>query len=183
MTEYIFWGVLTLLTVWAVMSYNTLILFRNQVKNAWHQIDVQLKRRYDLIPNLVEVVKDYMSFEQETLKQVIEARQMAMTAKGRKAQAEAEGMLTASLRSLFAVAENYPNLKTDETVSRLQEELASTENRISFARQFYNDTVMQYNTKLQTVPTNLVAGFFRFTAEEFFEVPAGHKTAVKVDLR
>jgi LemA protein len=183
MATLIAWTLFGLVVLWVVFSYNSLISLRNQVKNAWHQIDVQLKRRYDLIPNLVEVVKDYMSFEQETLQKVIQARNVAMTAKGPKAQAEAEGMLTATLRSLFAVVENYPTLKASENVSRLQEELTGTENKISFARQFYNDIVMRYNIKIQTVPTNLIAGFFRFTTEEFFEVPAMEKAAVQVDLR
>lgn len=183
MATVIAWTLFGLFVLWVTLSYNSLIALRNQVKNAWHQIDVQLKRRYDLIPNLVEVVKDYMSFEQETLQKVIEARNLAMAAKGPKAQAEAEGMLTATLRSLFAVVENYPNLKASESVNRLQEELTSTENKISFARQFYNDIVMRYNIKLQSVPTNVIANFFQFGTEEFFEVPVQEKAAVRVDLR
>ncbi len=177
-------GVILLIIFLIVVSiYNNLIKERNRVKNAWSQIDVQLKRRYDLIPNLVEVVKDYMSYEQETLTKVIEARNFAMNAKGIKAQAEAENMLTGALKSLFAVVENYPQLKANENVSRLQEELTSTENRISYARQFYNDSVMQFNTMIETFPTNIIASIFNFRHMEFFVTPENEKENVKVDLR
>lgn len=163
--------------------YNNLVRERNRVKNAWSQIDVQLKRRYDLIPNLVEVVKDYMSYEQETLTKVIEARNFAMGAKGVKQQAEAENVLSGALKSLFAVVENYPQLKANENVMKLQEELTSTENRISYSRQFYNDSVMQFNTMVETFPTNIIAGMFNFKIMEFFTIPETEKQNVKVDLR
>jgi len=164
-------------------AYNGLVTLRNQVKNAWQQIGVQLKRRHDLIPNLVEMVKDYMGYEQETLEKVIRARNAAVGATGVAGAAAAEGALSGALRSLFAVVEQYPQLKANENVGRLQEELTSTENRIAFARQFYNDSVMRYNTRIQVVPTNLIANLFGFREEPFFEVPAAEQEPVKVDLR
>jgi len=183
MAGWIMLGIVVALALWVIVSYNTLVGLRNQVKNAWHQIDIQLKRRYDLIPNLVEVVKDYMSFEQETLQKVIQARNMAMNAQGPKAHAEAENMLTGTLKSLFALVENYPDLKANQSVARLQEELTSTENRIAFARQFYNDSVMGYNNTIQMFPSNVIANAFQFKLEEFFNVPETDKAPVKVDLR
>ena len=183
MAGWILLGIVVVLLLWATISYNSLVGLRNQVKNAWNQIDVQLKRRYDLIPNLVEVVKGYMSFEQETLQKVIQARNMAMQAQGPKAQAEAEGMLTGALKSLFALVESYPDLKANQNASRLQEELTSTENKIAFARQFYNDSVMGYNNAIQMFPSNFIAGMFQFKAEEFFHIPEAEKAAVKVSLR
>jgi LemA protein len=179
--------VLLALVVAAVLlfagAYNGLVTLRNQVKNAWQQIGIQLKRRHDLIPNLVEVVKDYMGYEQETLEKVIRARNAAVGATGVAGAAAAEGALSGALRSLFAVVEQYPQLKANENVGRLQEELTSTENRIAFARQFYNDSVMRYNTRIQVVPTNLIANLFGFREEPFFEVPAAEQEPVKVDLR
>lgn len=169
--------------VWFVAAYNGLVRLRNRIRNAWHQIDVQLKRRYDLIPNLVEVVKDYMSYEQETLEKVIAARGAAIGAQGAAAQARAENALTESLKSLFAVVENYPELKANQAVASLQEELTSTENKISFARQFYNDSVMTYNNRIQSIPSNFIAGLFNFGAEEYFEVEAAAKAVPKADLR
>ena len=163
--------------------YNGLVTLRNQVRNAWQQIGVQLKRRHDLIPNLVEVVKDYMGYEQETLDKVIRARNQALSATGVQGTAAAEGALTGALRSLFAVVEAYPQLKANENVSRLQEELTSTENRIAFARQFYNDMVMRYNTRIQVFPSNLLASFFGFKDEAYFEIPVDEQQPVKVDLR
>ena len=165
--------------------YNGLVKRRNQVDNSWSQIDVQLKRRHDLIPNLVEAVKDYMSFEQETLTNVTKARTAAIdaSAKGPQAVAEAENALTGTLKSLFAVTENYPDLKANQNVIQLQEELTSTENKIAFARQFYNDSVLTYNNKIQMFPSNLIAGMFNFTARQFFEVPEADKAVPTVDLR
>jgi len=168
---------------WFVAAYNKLVRLRNQIRNAWHQIDVQLKRRYDLIPNLVEVVKDYMSFEQETLTKVIEARGAAISAKGAAAQAKAENVLTESLKSLFAVFENYPDLKANQNVASLQEELTGTENKISFARQFYNDSVMTYNNAIQSIPSNLIASLFNFGSESYFETEAASRAVPKADLR
>jgi len=165
--------------------YNSLVGRRNQVDNAWSQIDVQLKRRHDLIPNLVEAVKDYMSYEQETLTNVTNARAAAISAAnaGPAAQAEAENALTGTLKSLFAVVENYPDLKANQNVLSLQEELTATENKISFARQFYNDSVLTYNNKIQMFPSNVIAGMFNFTTRQFFEVPEGDREVPKVDLR
>ncbi len=165
--------------------YNGLVRRRNQVDNSWSQIDVQLKRRHDLIPNLVEAVKDYMSYEQETLTNVTKARAAAIDAgkQGPQAVAQAENALTGTLKSLFAVAENYPDLKANQNVMQLQEELTSTENKIAFARQFYNDSVLTYNNKIQMFPSNLIAGMFNFTTRQFFEVPEEDKAVPKVDLR
>jgi LemA protein len=164
---------------WLVGMYNGLVRLRNAVKNAWSQIDVQLKRRYDLIPNLVETVKGYAGHERETLQAVVEARQQAINVSdGVAEQAKAENMLSQTLRSLFAVAESYPDLKANQNFLALQEELTSTENKISFARQHYNDSAMTYNNKTEMFPSNLVANLFRFEPAEFFEVEAGAEREV-----
>jgi len=163
-------AVLVLIALWIVGAYNSLIRLRNQLENAWAQIDVQLKRRYDLIPNLVETVKGYAKHERETLEKVVQARNIAMGAKTVGERAEAEGLLTGALKTLFAVAEAYPDLKANQNFLALQEELTSTENKISFARQFYNDSVMAYNTRIETFPTNLLANAFGFGRREFFEI-------------
>jgi LemA protein len=164
--------------------YNGLVRKRNQVDNAWSQIDVQLKRRHDLIPNLVSAVKGYMQFEQETLTKVTNARAAAVQAgaQGPAAQAQAENALTATLRSLFAVVENYPDLKANQNVMQLQEELTSTENKISFARQFYNDSVMNFNMRTQTFPSNIIAGIFNFKQREFFQTEEADKQVPTVNL-
>jgi LemA protein len=176
--------VVVMVVIFAGM-YNSLVGRRNQVDNAWSQIDVQLKRRHDLIPNLVEAVKDYMSYEQETLTNVTNARAAAIGAAnaGPQAQAAAENALTGTLKSLFAVVENYPDLKANQNVLSLQEELTATENKISFARQFYNDSVLTYNNKIQMFPSNVIAGMFNFTGRQFFEAPEGDREVPKVDLR
>jgi LemA protein len=166
----IFLGVVVVLVMSAIGIYNNLVALRQQVKSAWSQIDVQLKRRYDLIPNLVETVKGYAAHEKQTFERVIQARNAAVAAQGVAAQAQAENVLTGALRQLFAVAEAYPNLKANENFLRLQEELASTENRISFARQNYNDTGANYNTRVQSFPANIFARMFNFTTVEFFEI-------------
>ncbi len=158
------------LLLWAVGLYNGLVRLRNQIENAWAQIDVQLKRRYDLIPNLVETVKGYAKHERETLEKVIQARNMAMGAKGVAERAEAENALSSTLKSLFAVSEAYPDLKANQNFMQLQEEITSTENKISFARQFFNDSTMGYNTRIETFPTNILAGMFGFVRRDFFEV-------------
>lgn len=176
-------AVIVALLLFMVSMYNRLVALRNQVKNAWRQIDVQLKRRHDLIPNLVEVVKDYMSYEQETLRQVIEARNSAVKAQGPSDTIAAEGILSGALGKLFALMENYPDLKANQNVAQLMEELSSTENKIAFARQFYNDSVMSLNNAIQTFPSNMVANMFRFTEETYFEVPEGETAVPKVDLR
>ncbi|MCX7886692.1 MAG: LemA family protein [Verrucomicrobiae bacterium] len=176
-----FAGAVVLLAVWVAITYNGLVRLRNQVENAWSQIDVQLKRRHDLIPNLVETVKGYAAHERATLENVIRARNMAIAAKTVGERAEAENFLTGTLKSLFAVAEAYPNLKADQNFLRLQEELTSTENKVAFARQFYNDSVMMFNTRRETFPTNVVANLFNFARREFFEVKeAGQREAPQV---
>ena len=159
------------LVLWFAAAYNGLVRVRQEVKSAWSQIDVQLKRRHDLIPNLVEAVKGYLSHERQTLESVIRARQQAVDASGLADKAQAENLLTQTLRSLFAVVERYPDLKANQNIMALQEELTSTENRISFARQFYNDQAMRLNTAVESVPTNLVAGLGGFSKTEFFELP------------
>ncbi|MCX8038483.1 MAG: LemA family protein [Candidatus Sumerlaeia bacterium] len=174
-------GIIALIIFFIIAIYNGLVQLRQEVKNAWAQIDVQLKRRYDLIPNLVETCKGYIKHERETLEAVTRARQQAIDAKGIAEKAGAENMLTQTLRSLFAVAEAYPDLKANQNMLALQEELASTENKIGFARQFYNDSVMRYNTRIQTVPANIIARMFNFTPEEFFELTeAAQREAPKV---
>jgi LemA protein len=150
------------------------------VKNAWSQISVQLKRRHDLIPNLVETAKGYMKHERETLENVVKARNMAMAAQGVGEAAQAENMLSQTLKSLFALVENYPDLKANQNMMQLQEELTSTENRISFARQHYNDSVMTFNNGIQMFPRNIIAGMFNFKEEEFFEVPEEEKEVPEV---
>ncbi len=163
--------------------YNSLVRSRNQVKNSWSQIDVQLKRRYDLIPNLVETVKGYAAHERETLEAVTKARQMAIDASGVAGQAKAENMLTQTLRSLFAVVESYPDLKANQNFLALQEELSSTENKIGFARQYYNDEVLRLNNKTEVFPSNMVAGAFGFKKEDFFEIEEGtQREAPKVEF-
>jgi len=155
---------------WGVSVYNSLVAARNLVRNAWAQIDVQLKRRYDLIPNLVETVKGYASHESETLENVIKARNTAIAADGVAEQAGAENMLTGALNKLFALSESYPNLKANENFAQLQEELTSTENKIAFSRQHYNSSVGIYNVAIQKFPANTVAGMFNFAKREFFEL-------------
>jgi LemA protein len=161
--------VLVLLALYAIVSYNGLVSLRNRIENAWAQIDVQLKRRYDLIPNLVETVKAYAAHERETLDAVIEARNAGMNAQGPHDQAAAENQITGALKSLFALSEAYPDLKANQNFAQLQEELTGTEGRIAYARQFYNDTVYRYNTKVQSFPANVLAGMFRFSEREYFQ--------------
>ena len=159
-----------LLAVWIVGSYNRLVGMRNQALNGWRQIDVQLKRRHDLIPNLVNAVRGSMDFEKDTLTAVMEARSKALTATGPADAAQKEGQLTQALGRLIAVAENYPNLKSNDNVKMLQEELSGTENKVGFARQFYNDIATKFNTAQQVFPTNLFATTFGFKPAELFEV-------------
>lgn len=176
-------GLLLVVAVFAVIGiYNRLVTLRNRVDNAWSQIDVQLRRRYDLIPNLVETVKGYASHEKETLEKVIQARNMAMSAEGVKAQGEAENMLTGTLKSIFALAEAYPDLKANQNFLMLQEELSGTESKIAYSRQFYNDSVMTYNTSTQTFPSNILAGMFGFKEREYFEIEEAAKEPVKVQF-
>jgi LemA protein len=175
--------IVALVALWAIAAYNGLIRLRQRVKNAWSQIDVQLKRRYDLIPNLVETCKAYMAHEKGVLESVTRARAEAISAQGVADQAKAENNLSSTLRSLFAVAENYPQLKANENMLKLQEELTTTENRIAFARQHYNDEVMTLNTKIEIFPTKLIASAFNFQKQEFFETEsAEEKKPVKVSF-
>jgi len=174
-------GVVAVVVLWFVFTYNGLVRLRNQVKNAWSQIDVQLKRRYDLIPNIVETVKGYAAHEKETFERVIQARQRGIDASGVKQQQEAENMITGALRQLFALSEAYPNLKANENFLALQEELASTENKIGFARQYYNDTVKDFNIRQEMFPANLVASMLGFQPADFFEIEeASQREAPKV---
>jgi LemA protein len=176
-------GLVAVVVAWAIIQYNGLIKLRNQVTNGWKQIDVQLKRRHDLIPNLVNTVKGIMEFEQDTLQKVIEARSAAMGARGAKDAAAKEGALTDALSKFFVVVEQYPQLRSSENVSQLQEELTSTENKITFARQFYNDIATSFNTAQQVFPANLIAGTFGFQPAELFEITvAAEREVPRVDL-
>jgi len=176
-------GILLLFLFWGIGLYNKLVTLRNQVQNGWKQIDVQLKRRHDLIPNLVNTVKGYMQYEQETLDKVIQARNAATTASGVSDSAAKENALTGALGRLFALAENYPTLKANENVKQLQEELSSTENKIGFARQFFNDIATKFNIAQQVFPANLIARMFGFQPSELFEVTEAAERAVpNVDL-
>jgi LemA protein len=178
---YIIIAVLAVLIFWVVMSYNRLIILKNRSKEAWSDIDVQLKRRYDLIPNLVETVKGYASHEKELFVKLAEARSGAMKATGVKEKAEAENVLAGTLKTLFAVAENYPQLKAAENFLALQNELSDTENKIQAARRFYNSNVMELNTKIEVFPESLVASIFNFQKMDFFEIAeAGQKEPVQV---
>ena len=171
-----------LVLAWLVLIYNGLVTVRNDVQSSWKQIDVQLKRRHDLIPNLVSTVKGAMEFEQDTLEKVISARSRAVSAGTPASKAEAENMLTQALGRLFAVMENYPSLKSNQNVMQLQEELTSTENRISFARQLYNDLVANYRTKLQVFPNNFVSSMFNFQPEEYFGAEQTDRAVPAINL-
>jgi len=180
-------GLLILLIVFAVIVvfvvgiYNGLVSLRNRSENAWAQVDVQLRRRYDLIPNLVETVKGYAKHEKETFQNVTEARSKAINAGTVKEQGDAENMLSGALKSLFAVVESYPDLKANQNFLMMQEELAGTEGKIAYARQFYNDSVMKFNTKQQVFPSNVIANMFNFQEKEYFEIEeAAAKEPVKV---
>lgn len=173
-------AVIVVLGLWVMGAYNGLVALKNQTLNAWKQIDVQLKRRHDLIPNLVNTVKGAMNFERGTLDAVISARAKAVSATGVKETARAEGELTQALGRLFALTEAYPDLKSNTNIMALQEELTSTENKVGFARQLYNDTATQYNTRQQTFPTMLVAGLARATPAELWEIEDAAERAVPV---
>jgi LemA protein len=168
--------------LWVVFKYNQMIGLRNRIENAWSQIDVQLRRRYDLIPNLIETVKGYAAHEKEVFAKVSEARSAMMSAQGVQAQAEAQNQITSALKTLFAVAEAYPQLKANENFMMLQEELAGTESKIAYARQFYNDQVMTYNTLTQMFPGNIIAGMFGFGKRDYFEMEDVAREPIKVDF-
>ena len=175
--------VLIVLVVIVVGMYNNLVTLRNKVKNAWSQIDVQLQRRFDLIPNLVETVKGYMGHEESVLTQVTELRTAWANAGSVKEKAELDNQLSGALKTIMAVSENYPDLKANTTFLDLQEELKNTENKVTYSRQFYNDSVTMYNTKLETIPTNIIAGLFHFLPEELFKVESEEiRKSVKVDF-
>mgnify|MGYP002508787671 CR=1 FL=1 len=175
--------IIAVIVIFIISTYNGLITSRQKVKNAWSQIDVQLQRRFDLIPNLVEAVKGYMAHENETLTRVTELRTSWANATTINEKAELDNQLSGALKTIMAVSENYPELKANQNFSELQEELRSTENKISYARQFYNDSVTMYNTKLEVVPTNLVAAMFSFKPEELFKTDSEEaRQNVKVDF-
>lgn len=177
-------GIIAILAVVLVSIYNRLVTLRQRIKNAWAQIEVQLKRRYDLIPNLVSTVKGYAAHEKETFERVVQARNAAISAQGVQEQAGAENMLSGALRQLFALVENYPELKANTNFLQLQEELTNTEGKIAFSRQFYNDTVLKYNTAIQRFPAVMVAGMFGFHQEVYFNLDdeAEARQAVKVEF-
>jgi len=182
-TTIILLGALAVVAMWVIGVYNRLVGLRNQKENGWRQIDVQLKRRHDLIPNLVNTVRGAMEFERDTLTAVMDARARAMAATGPADAGRKEGELTQALGRLFAVAENYPQLTANENVRMLQEELASTENKVGFARQFYNDIATKYNIAREVFPANMVAGLFNFGAAELFEITSDAERQVpSVDL-
>ncbi len=178
------WVILVLILVifvYLVALYNRLITFRNRIDNAWAQVDVQLRRRYDLIPNLVETVKGYATHEREIFENVARARQVAIQAQGPQEKGQAEGALTQALRQLFAVAEAYPNLRASENFQNLQTQLSETEDKIAYARQFYNDTVYVYNTSIERFPANLFARSLGFGRREYFQAEEG-RAPIKVDF-
>ena len=175
-------GAIVLFAVWLVGQFNGLVQLRNQVQNAWAQIDVQLKRRSDLIPNLVNTVKGVMKFEQETLEKVMNARARALGATTITERGAAEAEVSQGLGRLLAVMENYPELKSNQNALQLQEEVTATENKVGFARQFYNDVVMKFNTAQQVFPGNIIAGMFNFKPSEFLQVPEADRAVPKVDL-
>lgn len=174
--------VIAVIALWLIATYNGLIRLKNRVDEAWSDIDVQLKRRYDLIPNLVNTVKGYASHEKELFESVTEARTRAMNAGTTQDKAEAENMLSGTLKTLFAVSENYPDLKANTNFLELQRELSDTENKIQASRRFFNGNVMEYNTKIQVFPTNLFAGMLNFTKREFFEIDEAQREPVNVSF-
>ncbi len=178
--EWIIFGLIVLIALFLVLLYNGLVRARNMVDNSWSQIDVQLKKRNDLIPNLVETVKGYAKHEREAFKEVTEARTKFLNATTMRERAKASNMITDALKSVFAVAEAYPQLRASENFKHLQEELSDIEGKIAYARQFYNDSVLEYNNSIQVFPNSAIAGPFGFTKREFFEASAGERQNVKV---
>ncbi len=180
---FIFLIIVAIFGVWVVITYNRFISLRTRSNEAWADIDVQLKRRYELIPNLINTVKGYVTHERETLESVTNARTTAMGAKTIEEHGKAENMLTDTLKSLFAVAENYPDLKANENFLELQRELSDTENKIQAARRFYNTNVRDLNIKIQSVPANVIAGMFKFSKKEFFEIAEDSKERDPVEVK
>jgi len=183
MSFWIFLAVVAVIALWLIAVYNGLVSGRNQAQTAWSQIDVQLKRRHDLIPNLVQVVKDAMGYEQETLTKVVQARNNAVAASGPAQAGVAEAALSQATRGLFALVESYPQLKANDNVKQLQEELTGTENKIAFSRQFYNDSVNAYNNRRQSFPAVLAAASLGFGPIELFNMPESEREVPKVALR
>ncbi|MBI5225368.1 LemA family protein [Candidatus Micrarchaeota archaeon] len=175
-------GIGVVVLLWLALTYNSFVTLRNRIDNAWSQIDVQLKKRYDLIPNLVETVKGYARYEKSVFENVTKARSAMMTAGNVADKAKADNMLTGALKSLFAVAENYPNLKANENFKQLQEELSGIESKIAYARQFFNDSVLEYNTKTQTVPSSIIAGMLGFHKKDYFQAEGNERAPVKVSF-
>jgi len=183
MTGLIILGIVVLLIIVVIFIYNNLVSLKLRVQNAWAQIDTQLKRRFDLIPNLVETVKGYAAHEQGTFEKIVEARNNYNNATTVADKSQANNMLTDTLKSVFALAENYPDLKANQNFAALQVELASTEDKVAYSRQFYNDTVQMYNTAIMTFPSNVLAGMFNFKEESFFEIAnVAEREAVKVQF-
>ncbi|MCX4254237.1 MAG: LemA family protein [Bacilli bacterium] len=173
-------AIIVVIILWVIATYNSLISLKNRVKDAWSQIDVQLKRRFDLIPNLVETIKGYTKHESETLEKVVKARNTYLSATLPEDQMKADGELTQAINKLFALTESYPDLKANTNFTDLQEQLKETENKIAMSRQFYNDIVMQYNNKVEMVPSNIVASIFKFQKQAFFEAVESERENVKV---
>lgn len=182
MAGWILLAIIAVVGLYFILAYNRLVVLRNRIENAWSQIDVQLRRRYDLIPNLVETVRGYASHEREVFERVTEARAKAIAAGSVGEQGQAENMLTQALRSLFAVAEAYPALRASENFQKLQSDLSDTENKIAFSRQSYNDTVMQYDNARESFPTNMIARFAAFGPKEYFETEPASREPVKVQF-
>jgi len=176
-------GIIGLVLLWLIFTYNRLVVLRNRINNAWSQMDVQLRRRYDLIPNLVETVKGYAAHERETFEMVTKARAAVTSAQTVADQAQAQNMITAALKTLFAVAENYPELKASQNFMMLQEELSGVEGKIAYSRQFYNDTVLLYNNAIQVFPTSAVANSFGFRQHEYFEMEEAARAPVQVSFQ
>ena len=173
-------AIIVVIILWVIATYNSLISLKNRVKDAWSQIDVQLKRRFDLIPNLVETIKGYTKHESETLENVVKPRNTYLSATLPEDQMKADGELTQAINKLFALTESYPDLKANTNFTDLQEQLKETENKIAMSRQFYNDIVMQYNNKVEMVPSNIVASIFKFQKQAFFEAVESERENVKV---
>ncbi|MDD2376893.1 MAG: LemA family protein [Clostridia bacterium] len=183
MTGFIILGIVVLVILIVIFIYNNLVSLKLRVQNAWAQIDTQLKRRFDLIPNLVETVKGYAAHEQGTFEKIVEARNSYTNATTVAGKSEANNMLSDTLKSIFALAESYPDLKANQNFAALQVELASTEDKVAYSRQFYNDTVQMYNTAIMTFPSNILAGMFNFKEEVFFEIAdVKEREAVKVQF-